>query len=108
MVTLSQNRQAQMGACSVVDERRVLVLLRSIEADLAFLRRESDADAVRMLGRHGVVEPALGDRLARDVGFRNVLVHEYIEVDDSVVLERLADHDDLDALVAAVPRWLRR
>lgn len=92
----------------MVDERRVLVLLRSIEADLAFLRRESDADAVRMLGRHGVVEPALGDRLARAVGFRNILVHEYIEVDDSVVLERLADHGDLDALVAAVPRWLRR
>ncbi|WP_433801890.1 hypothetical protein [Actinomycetospora sp. CA-084318] len=35
------------GASSVVDEARVLVLLRSIRADLAFLDRESGADDSR-------------------------------------------------------------
>ncbi|MEJ2867509.1 HepT-like ribonuclease domain-containing protein [Actinomycetospora sp. OC33-EN08] len=97
----------------MVDEARVLALLRSIRADLAFLDREADADegrrsdeawlrgikyafvtaiegcvdiaqhlaaseswgapgtnaeAVRVLGRRGVLDPALADRLGRAVG----------------------------------------
>ena len=35
---------------------------------------KDNADAVRTLGRHGVLDPALADRVARAVGFRNVLV----------------------------------
>ena len=135
----------------MVDEARVLALLRSIRADLAFLDREAgadesrradktwlrgikyafvtaiegcvdiaqhlaaseswgapgtNADAVRVLGRHGVLDPALADRLGRAVGFRNVLVHDYVEVDDAIVLARLADHADLDGFVVGVLRWL--
>lgn len=61
-----------------------------------------NGDAMRVLGRHGVLDPELADRLRRAVGFRNVLVHEYVEVDDDVVLARLADHRDLAAFVAAL------
>ncbi|MGH3902502.1 MAG: HepT-like ribonuclease domain-containing protein [Pseudonocardiaceae bacterium] len=35
------------------------------------------------------------------MGFRNVLVHDYVDVDDGIVLERLADLDDFVAVVAA-------
>jgi uncharacterized protein YutE (UPF0331/DUF86 family) len=135
----------------MVDEARVLALLRSVRADLTFLGREAHADAtrradeawlrgikyafvtaiegcvdvaqhlaaseswgapatnaaaVRLLGRHGVLDPALADRVGRAVGFRNVLVHDYVTVDDGIVLDRLADHADLDAFVVAVLRWL--
>lgn len=36
------------------------------------------------------------------MGFRNVLVHEYVDVVDAVVLERLADLSDLRDFVVAV------
>ena len=58
--------------------------------------------------RRGVVDADLAERVASAVGFRNVLVHEYVEVDDTIVLARLADHGDLDAFVAGVLRWLGR
>lgn len=64
-----------------------------------------NADAVRTLGRHGVLDAALADRVARAVGFRNVLVHDYVDVDDQVVLARLDDPSDLAGFVAAVARW---
>ena len=35
------------------------------------------------------------------VGFRNVLVHEYVDVDDGVVVDRLADLSDLRDFAAA-------
>ena len=45
-------------------------------------------------------------RLAGDIGFRNVLVHEYAVVDDHRVVAALADLDDLRALIWAVERLL--
>ncbi|MDQ3760176.1 MAG: DUF86 domain-containing protein [Actinomycetota bacterium] len=135
----------------MVDEVRVLRLLRSISDDLAVLRAEASADAgrradplwlrgvkytfvtaieaavdvaqhvcasegwgpprdngdaIRLLGAHGVLPADLADRMRRAVGFRNVLVHDYVEVDDGIVLERLANLADLDDFVAAVATWL--
>lgn len=135
----------------MVDEVRVLRLLRSISDDLAVLRAEASADpgrradplwlrgvkytfvtaieagvdvaqhvcasegwgpprdngdAIRLLGAHGVLPADLADRLRRAVGFRNVLVHDYVEVDDGIVLERLANLADLDDFVAVVAAWV--
>jgi len=135
----------------VVDEIRVLRLLRSITDDLSVLRGEATADdrrkadqlwlrgikytlvtaieacvdvaqhlcasegwgpprdngdALELLGRHGVLDADLSRRLRRAVGFRNVLVHEYVEVDDEIVVSRLKDPSDLDGFVAAVAEWV--
>lgn len=38
-------------------------------------------DAFRILGRHGVVDPGLAERLARAAAFRNLLVHAYGDLD---------------------------
>jgi uncharacterized protein YutE (UPF0331/DUF86 family) len=135
----------------VVDEVRVLALLRSVTNDLDLLSREASADderradpiwlpgikytfvtaieacvdvaqhvcategwgppkdngdAVELLGRHGVLGTDLAGRVRRAVGFRNVLVHEYVRVDDGIVVDRLRDPSDLRAFVQAVVEWL--
>ena len=134
----------------MVDETRVLRLLRSVREDTGVLRQESTADedrradpmwlrgvkyafvtaiegvvdtaqhvcasagwgpprtngdAVGLLGAHGVLPVATAAQVRRAVGFRNVLVHDYVDVDDSLVLARLADLGDLDAFVEAVVAW---
>ena len=65
-----------------------------------------NADALRQLARHGVLPHELGDQLARAVGFRNVLVHEYVAVDDEIVVRRLEDLSDLDRFASAVVDWM--
>lgn len=135
----------------MVDEVRVLRLLRSLADDVGVLRSEADAkderradqmwlrgvkyafitaieagidvaqhvcssegwgpprdngDAMLVLGRHGVLEPDLAERMRAAVGFRNVLVHQYGDVDDDIVQERLVDLGDLDAFAAQVVRFL--
>ncbi len=62
--------------------------------------------APTLLGRHGVLEISLADRLRQAVGFRNVLVHDYIGVDDGIVLARLHDLADLAAFVRGVSAFL--
>lgn len=66
----------------------------------------TNADAVRLLGRHGALPVEVADAVARAVGFRNVLVHDYVDVDDRIVLERLADPSDLDRFVGGIAAWL--
>jgi hypothetical protein len=92
----------------VVDEVRVLRLLRSISDDLAVLRAEASADPGRRADPLWlrVLSADLADHLRRAVGFRNVLVHDYIAVDDGIVLERLANLADLDDFIAVVATWV--
>jgi len=66
----------------------------------------TNADAFAILARREVVDAELGRRLGSAVGFRNVLVHEYVAVDDDRVVAALAELDDLHAFVAAVERFL--
>ncbi|SNS06905.1 Uncharacterized conserved protein YutE, UPF0331/DUF86 family [Geodermatophilus pulveris] len=66
----------------------------------------SNADSVRLLGVHGVVDGDLAERLAGGVGFGNVLVHQYAEVDDDRVVANLDDVGDLLRFVELASRWL--
>lgn len=68
----------------------------------------SNAQVLRLLGTHGVLDAALADRLAAAVGFRNLLVHQYGEVDDDIVVAGLDDVIDLDDFISAVAAWVRR
>lgn len=65
-----------------------------------------NADAFALLGRHGVLDQGLAVRMRRAAGFRNVLVHEYIKVDDEIVLAMLADPADLVQFSTEVADWL--
>lgn len=65
-----------------------------------------NGDAMTVLGEHGVLTPPLSDVLRQAVGFRNVLVHEYVVVDDRIVLARLGDLSDLTRFVQQVTGWL--
>lgn len=69
---------------------------------------ETGADAVRLLARHGVLDAGTGERMAGAVGFRNVLVHGYAEVDDDLVVANLDRLDDVQQFVDQVREWASR
>ena len=66
---------------------------------------ESNAAAVRLLGEHGVVQRDVASLVSRAVGFRNVLVHEYTDVDDEAVVANLGLVGDLDVFVVQLAAW---
>lgn len=67
---------------------------------------ETNADAVRELARRDVIGTRLATAVAEAVGFRNLLVHQYADVDDHRTVANLQRLDDLEAFTAAVARWL--
>lgn len=135
----------------MVDEVRILRLLRVITDDLGVLRSESTAsmerradpmwlrgvkytfvtcievcidiaqhicsaqgwgppadngDAMKLLGGHHVLTAEVSDAMRKGVGFRNVLVHEYVEVSDEIVVSRLTDLRDLEQFVEQITTYL--
>jgi uncharacterized protein YutE (UPF0331/DUF86 family) len=75
-------------------------------ASEGFAAPDTNADAMRELGRHRVLSVPLADAMAAAVGFRNVLVHLYVDVDDDKVIEHLGQLGDLEGFVDALSRLL--
>lgn len=66
----------------------------------------SNPDALRLLARHHVLPAPLGETMAAAVGFRNVLVHGYVDVDDRRVVAFLGRVGELQAFVRRVSAWV--
>lgn len=47
--------------------------------------RERAADIFLLLGKHKIIDARLAKNLAKAVGFRNILVHEYAKIDHRLV-----------------------
>jgi uncharacterized protein YutE (UPF0331/DUF86 family) len=67
---------------------------------------DTNADAMRTLAEHGVLSRDQGETMAKAVGFRNILVHGYAEVDNRRVVSYLAELDDVAAFVRALAELL--
>lgn len=68
---------------------------------------ESYRSGFATLGRHGVIDANLAARLQRWAGFRNVLVHAYLEIDHGIVHDVIPrDLGDLAQLAPAAARLL--
>jgi uncharacterized protein YutE (UPF0331/DUF86 family) len=66
----------------------------------------SNAEAFRLLERAGVLPAEVATSLAGAVGFRNVLVHGYAEVDDRQVIDNLGKLGSLHRFVTAMTALL--
>ena len=65
-----------------------------------------NGDAMRLLGSHDVLTADVAEALRKAVGFRNVLVHEYVRVSDDIVIARLGDLSDLEGFVEQVAAFI--
>ncbi len=63
---------------------------------------KSYGECVQILGQRGYLTGDLVSRLIRAVGLRNILVHEYFNVDDRLVYESLNSLDGLSEFSAQI------
>jgi uncharacterized protein YutE (UPF0331/DUF86 family) len=67
---------------------------------------DTNADAMLVLARNGLLPAELAATMADAVRFRNVLVHLYAEVDDTRVADNLSLLDEVERFVAALTALL--
>ncbi len=65
------------------------------------------SDIPRLLTRAGYLTPELAEKWIRMIGFRNVLVHDYLEIDHKIVYNVITNElDDLRRLMQTFATWL--
>lgn len=67
---------------------------------------KSYAECLQILADKGWIPSRLCERLVQAVGMRNVLVHEYLDVNDRLVFSALDNLDDFRAFARAIVRSL--
>ena len=98
---LAVERLLELSVQSVTDCSRLLVS----QQDWRGLRDERDAFAV--LAERRVIPSSLADRLVCAKAFRNVLVHDYVEIDSALVVRHLReDLGDLWAFAKCLAEFL--
>lgn len=76
-------------------------------ADLDLGVLDSAADIPRLLHEHGHVDAALMEIWIRMIGFRNILVHDYLDIDRCVVYDALQTRlKDIQALMRIFAQFL--
>lgn len=77
-----------------------------VVADLGLGVPNSNGEAFRLLSGADLLATELATEMASAAGFRNVLVHDYAEVDDPQVVKNLQHLDALQAFVGAMSKLL--
>lgn len=85
----------------------ILDLTQHVIAQMGFRQPADYKDSIEVLREEGILEPDLADRLKGWIGFRNVLVHLYLDTDHQRSYEAI-QHElgDLGAFAARMAGFL--
>jgi uncharacterized protein YutE (UPF0331/DUF86 family) len=89
-------RCAEVASQSSIDLASHLVASRGLRAPRSY------ADAFAILAEDGVLDAELADELGKIAGLRNLLVHEYLEVDHARLHAMIQDTTAFERFAAAV------
>lgn len=81
-------RNLQVAAQACID------IANHIIADRGYRTPQGYADSFAILLEEGVIPADLTDKMKMVAGFRNILVHDYLEIDDKIVYSSLRRLDD--------------
>lgn len=85
----------------------VLDIAQHVIADQGYPQASSYRNAIEVLEEEGLIDEDLSGRLQRWMGFRNILVHLYLEIDHSRVYDAIReDLGDLEGFAARMARFL--
>jgi len=86
----------------------VLDIAQHVISDEGYRQPDSNEQAIEIMREEGVLDDALAERLKRWMGFRNLLVHLYREIDHGRAYDAIVqDLGDFDAFAARMGRFLR-
>lgn len=85
----------------------VLDIAHHVIADQGYRLATTYKSAIEVLAEEGLIDQELAERLKRWMGFRNVLVHLYLEIDHGLAYDAIRDDlGDLERFAASMGRLL--
>lgn len=85
----------------------VIDIANLLNAEYRFRPAEDAKESIEILGKEGVIDKEFADSFSSVAGFRNILVHEYIDIDYNKVAESLNHLDDFERFAREVAGFLK-
>ena len=95
-------RNFQLALESTLDVGEMIISLEG------FRRPEDYRSIIEILGEGGVLPKDFAERFAPAAGFRNILVHQYTELDLGELQGRLRELEDFDFFALSVAKFLKQ
>jgi len=86
----------------------VIDISTHLVAGLRLGRVQGYGEAIRLLGKAGILPASFAEKLSRVAGFRNLLIHEYLAIDPREVYKALQNLRDLETFSKYVYRFLKQ
>lgn len=97
MIRAAAERNMQVAIQAVID------ICNHLVADMKLEVPDDEKQAFHVLARHKIIPKALANTLASMTGMRNVLVHEYLEVDSAQLYSAMTNElRDFEKLIARI------
>lgn len=77
-----------------------------IIADQGFRTPQTYADGFGVLTEESIIPPELAESMKKIAGFRNILVHDYLEINNKMVFSSLKNLDDFNEFAEYVYKML--
>lgn len=96
-------RYLQLSAEAAIDVGEIIINEERLRMP------DASREVFEMLGEHKIISPKLADSFIKIVGFRNILVHDYVKLDLKKMYNYLQnDLDDFDKFIKAIARFLKK
>ncbi len=86
----------------------VLDICQMIIAEENMQRPETHSEAVEILAKNDVLDAAFAERLAPALGFRNILVHKYEDIDLQKLHDFLQRTADFETFSQQIAQYLKK
>lgn len=93
-------RNLQLAAQACID------IANHIVADSGFRAPSGYGEAFIILMEEGIIPGKLAERMRMIAGFRNILVHDYLKIDDQAVYASLSNLNDLTEFAQYIEKLL--
>jgi uncharacterized protein YutE (UPF0331/DUF86 family) len=95
-------RNLEVSAQSVIDVANRIISIENLE------KPQDYYEAIMRLGEAGIIPLKFAQKLAPIAGFRNILVHDYLDIDWDEVYNNLHQLQDLSKFMTQVKKWMKK
>lgn len=94
-------RNLEVTAQSVIDIANRIISIEGLKKPLDYY------DAIMRLGEAGILPLKFAKKLAPIAGFRNILVHDYLDINWDEVYKNLHQLDDIVRFTKQIKTWMK-
>lgn len=95
-------RYLQLAIEACVDIAEILI------SDQRLRTPQTAREAIEILGERGILDEGFSGKFSKAVGFRNILIHDYVKIDYEIVLKNLKNNlSDFHRFIKEILEFLK-